>query len=302
MIGIIGSGNLGANAGFFIVERGVGDVCAYDIQEGLATGKALDMMEAAPVRGYRRKVAAADRIEDLLGADVILVAAGTVRTRDMKRDDLFDVNGRVVTEIAHSLFKAAGVVIIATEPVDPMVVLFLRESGFDPSRVMGLAGALHSTRLRYLLSREFSVSAENISALAIGRNSEDIIPLPRYCRISGVPVDRLLSEEKLSSVLEEMKKIDARFIEAGTSPFYGPSAAAADLVEAVCFDTRRIHSVSLLLQGEYGLDGVALSLPAVIGRRGIEEVWKPELTEEEQDSLRVSAEEIRRISGGLRRE
>jgi malate dehydrogenase len=297
MIGVIGSGNVGANTAFFLAERGVDDVRLYDVQEGVAKGKALDMMEAAPIRGYRTKISGVDSLGPIKEADVIVVAAGSVRKPGMRREDLLEANRGAVSAVARELRGYAGKVIVVTEPVDLLTTLFLRESELPPAHVLGLGGCLDSTRLRYLLAEELSVSPDNVTALVVGRHSDGMIPLADYCRVSGVPVDRLLGPERIQALFAATRDAGSLIVDLAqrASAFYGPSAVAADLAEAIVQDKHSIASVSLMFTGQYGIEGVAMSLPAVIGRGGIEKVLSPRLTGIQEELLRMSAEDLRRI-------
>lgn len=296
-IGIIGSGNVGANTAFFIAERNVAHVVLYDIQEGLSTGKALDMMEAAPVRGYDVRIQGTDRLEHVLANDVIIITAGSVRKPGMKREDLYGENAELIRGLARGMAGSAAKVIMVSEPVDMLTALFVEESGMDRRQVMGLGGVLDSTRLRYLISQELGVTTENVQATVIGRHSDAMIPLARYCTVSGVPVSQLIPTDRLEALFEETRNAGNLIVDMAqrASSYYGPSAAATDLAQAVNMNTGRIMSVSMMLAGEYEIEGVAMSLPAVIGRNGIEQVMLPQLTEEEQQKLRSSAEDLKSI-------
>jgi malate dehydrogenase len=298
-IGIVGSGNVGANAAFFIAEKGVADVQLYDVQEGMSTGKALDMMEAAPIRGYKTKITGTDRLDILLQSDIILITAGKVREPGMKREDLYEANKPVVEELAVALSGSSAKIIMVTEPVDLLTALFVKQSGMKRRQVMGLGGMLDSTRLRYLLAHELGVSFENVSALVVGRHSSEMIPLPEYCSVSGVPATKLLSPEVLEKLFVSTRKAGDVIVDMAqrASAYYGPSAAAADLAEAIYRDTGRVISVSMLLQGEFGVDGVAMSLPAVIGKNGIEQVMEPTLSSEQTSQFQTSGKEMAAILG-----
>ena len=297
MIGIIGSGNVGANTAFFIAEKGVGDVSLFDIQDGLSVGKALDMMEAAPIRGYRTRIRGVQKIEEVIDNEVIIVTAGAVREPGTNREDLFNVNTKIITEIARNLPRTQGKFIIVTEPVDLLTTVFAEVSQLPPSRIMGLGGLLDSTRLRYLISRELSVSSENVAAIVIGRHSDAMIPLTRYCSVAGVPISHLLDEQALGRIVEETRGAGGLIVDMAqrASAYYGPSAVAAELAETICHDTRRIHSVSVLMQGQYGIENVAMSLPAIVGSGGVHRILEPKLTEAEKEALISSAEEMKSI-------
>ncbi len=296
-IGIIGSGNVGANTAFFIAEHNVAHVVLYDIQEGLSTGKALDMMEAAPVRGYDVRIQGTDRLEHVLANDVIIVTAGSVRKPGMQREDLFSENAGVIRELAKSMSGSSAKVIMVSEPVDMLTALFVEESGLDRRQVMGLGGVLDSTRLRYFIAQELGVTTENVQATVIGRHANAMIPLPRYCTVSGVPVTQLMPSDRLEELFEETRNAGNLIVDMAqrASSYYGPSAAATELAQAVNMNTGRIMTVSMMLRGEYGIEGVAMSLPAVIGRNGIEQVLLPQLTDAEQQKLTASAEDLKNM-------
>jgi malate dehydrogenase len=294
-IGIIGSGNVGANTAFFIAEHNVAHVVLYDIQEGLSTGKALDMMEAAPVRGYDVRIQGTDRLEHVLANDIIIVTAGSVRKPGMQREDLYSENAGVIRELAKSMSGSSAKVIMVSEPVDLLTALFVEESGLDRRQVMGLGGVLDSTRLRYFIAEELGVTTENVQATVIGRHADAMIPLPRYCTVSGVPVTQLMPSDRLEELFDETRKAGSLIVDMAqrASSYYGPSAAATELAQAVNMNTGRIMTVSMMLRGEYGIEGVAMSLPAVIGRNGIEQVMLPQLTDAEQQKLTASAEDLK---------
>ncbi len=294
-IGIIGSGNVGANTAFFIAEHNVAHVVLYDIQEGLSTGKALDMMEAAPVRGYDVRIQGTDRLEHVLANDIIIVTAGSVRKPGMQREDLYSENAGLIRELAKSMSGSSAKVIMVSEPVDLLTALFVEESGLDRRQVMGLGGVLDSTRLRYFIAEELGVTTENVQATVIGRHADAMIPLPRYCTVSGVPVTQLMPSDRLEELFDETRKAGSLIVDMAqrASSYYGPSAAATELAQAVNMNTGRIMTVSMMLRGEYGIEGVAMSLPAVIGRNGIEQVMLPQLTDAEQQTLTASAEDLK---------
>ena len=299
-IGIIGSGNVGANSAFFIAERNIANVSLYDKQDGLAFGKALDMMEAAPVRGYQRKIAGVKALDELMGHEAIVLAAGSVRTPGMKREELYEQNAEIIDELAQGMQNYNGVVINAVEPVDALTTRFVERSGLPWNKVVGLGSILDAARLRYLLSRETGITAENISAMVIGRHSDAMIPLAEYTKISGVPLTQLLSKDKIEGIFGELKRAGDLIVEMArrANAYYGPSAVIADLARAIAWDTRAILPVSFVWQGQYGVDSVALGLPAVISRRGIERVLQPELAQKQQKALAASAEELRKIVEG----
>ncbi|MFO8043064.1 MAG: malate dehydrogenase [Alkalispirochaeta sp.] len=296
-IAIIGVGNVGANTAFFIAEKNIGSVVMYDIQDGLAQGKALDMMEAAPIRGYQYGISGTNSMDEVTDTSVAVVAAGTVREPGAKRDDLFTQNAEIIDGIAQSMKGYAGTVVIATEPVDLMVMRFREKSGMDASRVIGLGGVLDSTRFRYSLSRELGITTENITATVVGRHSDQMMPLVDYSRVNGVPVSTLMDQVHLEQVIDETRNAGDLIVEMSqrSSSFYGPSAAAADVVQAIIWDTKRVLPVSFVWDGQYGIEGVAMSLPTVLGFTGIERVLEPKLSQDQVQTLKKSADELTSI-------
>ena len=294
MIGIIGSGNVGANTAFFLAEKGVDHVTLFDIQDGLAQGKALDMMEAAPIRGYRTAISGTDDLDAVLGAEVIIITAGAVRTPGMDRDALFQKNRDIITGYAQKITRADTKVIIVSEPVDLLTTLFVRHSPLPPGQVMGLGGILDATRLRFFIARELNVSMENVAAQVIGRHTDDMIILQNYCCVSGVPIENFMAEETIAGLFDQTRQAGALIVDlAGrASAYYGPSAVAADLAEAICRDTGRVMSVSQMLTGQFSITDAALSLPCVIDKTGIASVLEPCLDAEQRQTLKTCARTI----------
>jgi malate dehydrogenase len=300
-VSIVGSGNVGANTAFFIAERGIEQVLLHDIRPGLATGKALDMMQASPLRRYRNRVTSAQSLEEIAGSEVVVLAAGMVRKPGMKREQLFEQNLHLVEELAPEVARLApqGKLIVATEPVDLITAAVLERSGFPRERVFGIGGCLDATRLRYAVARELGISTEDVTATVIGRHSDAMIVLPRYCTVSGVPLPQLLAPGRVAALVEEVRGAGDLIVSMAqrSSSFYAPSAAAADLVDAIHMDLRRVLCVSVGLQGEYGVRGVAMSLPAVVGAAGILRVLAPQLAPGELERFRESASQLQGILG-----
>ncbi|MGO9311073.1 MAG: malate dehydrogenase [Spirochaetia bacterium] len=301
-VSIIGGGNVGANAAFFIAEKGVTDVLLVDIQPGLSRGKMLDIMEAAPIRRYRNFLSGSDSLPDIKGSEFVVVAAGAIRSPGMRREDLFTVNAGLIRTLAPEVARLApeSIVVVATEPVDGLTALFTRVSGMPRARVLGLGGILDSTRLRALISRELGVSMEIVSAMVVGRHSDDMLCLPRYCSVAGVPLTHLLPADRIAALVEETRTAGDLVVELAkrSSAYYAPSAAIAELADSVHMNLNRVFSVSFLLEGEYGVTDAALSLPAFVGSRGVARVLTPELTPDEIAVLRESGRKIKAALDG----
>jgi len=296
MIGIVGSGNVGANTAFFLAEKGVDDVLLYDIQDGLAQGKALDMMEAAPIRGYRTKILGTTDIEAVLRSDVVIITAGAVRKPGMKRDELYSANKQIIQSYAGQIDSLETKVIIVPEPVDLLTTVFAMASSLPREQIMGLGGILDATRLRFLISEKLGVSVDNVAAQVVGRHTDDMIIRQEYCSVSGISLDNFLSKDQIKDLFEQTRKAGSLIVDmAGqASAYYGPSAVIAELAEAICMDTGRLVSVSHLLSGQFGIQDIALSLPCVVGKKGVLKVIEPSLTKKEVQGLKKSSQLIKK--------
>lgn len=293
--GIIGAGNVGANTAFFLAERNVGPVAVHDRQEGLATGKALDIMEMAPLGGYRYPIYGTDDEGDVLSSDIVLIAAGTPGTPEASGSDLYKENEPVIRELAGKLAGHSGIVIIATEPVNELVTLFTRESGLDANRVLGLSGCLTAARLGYLVSRELGCFAEDIDALVLGDRDATMVVPADYCRVSGIPAHQLIGKEPFTRLADEAKGADRTLLETNkrSTPFYAAASVAADLIETVVADSGRILSVSTVLDGEFDIRGAAVSVPAMVNAKGVSKILKPALDADERASLSKGADQVK---------
>jgi len=290
-IGIVGSGNVGANAAFFAAEKNIAPVLMHDIKEGLSIGKALDMMEAAPVRNYQFPVNGTDILEDVLQSDIVIIAAGKVREPGMKRPDLYPENSETLKSIAAAFRDYRGVVVIATEPIDPSVALFVSETGLPWQRVIGTGCALDGLRLRYLISRELQVDMNSVDATIIGPHSDDMIALAGYTTVSGIPIGALLETDRIAALVEETRNAGDTILDhfKRATSYYGPAAVAVDIAEAVIRDSHRVLSVSFALNGQLGVKSGALSLPAVIGRSGIDRVMEPRISDDDLEKFSNAA-------------
>ena len=301
-VSIVGSGNVGANAAFFIAEKGVTDVLLVDVMPGLSRGKALDIMEAAPIRRYRNSLTGSDSLADIQGSQMVVIAAGAIRSPGMRREDLYSQNAPLIRSLAPEVARLApdSVVVMATEPIDGLTALFTFRSGMPRTRVLGLGGILDSMRLRALIARELDVSMEIVSALVIGRHSDDMVCLPRYCSVSGVPLPLLLPADRIEALVAQTRSAGDLVVELAkrSSAYYAPSAAIAELADAIHMNLSRIFPVSLVLEGEYGIKDAALSVPAVVGEKGVSRILTPELTREEREQLAQSARLIASVVQG----
>ncbi len=295
-VGIVGSGNVGANTAFFIAENSSADVLLYDIREGISAGKALDLMEAAPIRTYRTKIDQTASFEDIRESEAIVLSAGHVRKPGMRREELFGANAPIIRELAGRIGKITGsTVVMVTEPVDLLTALFVEVSGMLREQVLGIGGLLDAARLKFAVSRDLGISTENISALVVGPHSSEMVIPERYTSISGIPILNLMPRDQFFSLKDEIVRAGDFIVDMAkkSTAYYAPSSCIAELVRSIVHDTGRMLPVSILLCGEYDIDGVAMSVPAVVGRGGVKKIYLPELTEDERRRLRKSAEQMK---------
>jgi malate dehydrogenase len=260
------------------------------------------MMEAAFIRTYRTTVKGTDSAEDIAGSSVVVITAGKVREPGMSRLDLLSDNAPTVEDLARTVAERApeAVVILATEPVDFLTALFVQRSKLPRERVLGMGSILDATRLRYAIARGVNVSKENVAAMVVGRHDEDMLCLPQYTTVSGVPVFNLMGEDRFEALAQEVRNAGDFIVDMTrrSSAYYAPSAAIAELVRAVMENVKRIFPVSLLLEGEMGIRGVALGVPAVIGVHGVQRILIPRLTHAQQQKIRSSAKELKSLLEG----
>jgi len=292
-ISVIGAGNVGATSAFLAAQKGLGDVVLVDIVEGLAQGKALDQMESAPVEGFSVSVTGTTDYTAIEDSDVVIVTAGLARKPGMDRLDLLAKNAEIIKDITGNITKYApeSIIIMVTNPLDVMTYLAWKVSGFEPKKVIGQAGVLDSARFKAFIAMELNVSPADIQTMVLGGHGDTMVPLIRYTSVSGIPLTQLMSEDRISSLVERTRNGGAEIVgllKQG-SAFYAPGASATAMAEAVVRDTKRILPCSCLLTGQYGIQDLYIGVPARLGRGGAEEIIEIELTDEEISRLQESA-------------
>jgi malate dehydrogenase len=296
-VSIIGSGNVGTNLAFFIAENRSASVTLVDIKPGMSTGKALDLMEAGPLRGYNTKIRGADALDAVEGSNVVVIAAGRVRRPGEHRVDLYRDNASTVEQICLQVRKLApgAVVVNVAEPVDLLTLLAQETLGFDRLKVLGVGGLLSSTRIRYLVSHALGVSPREVTALVIGPHHHSMIFLRNTIRVAGIPVSSLMPADQLDSLIEEARGAGDTILKMAQrmTAYYGPAAAVAGLIEAIVRDTRAVLPVSVRCQGEYDINNLCIGVPAYIGARGAEKIIELELSEEEGSAFEKAAEGLK---------
>ena len=292
-ISIIGSGNVGTNAAFYIAEKRVADVVLIDIKEGFGEGKALDLMEAAPIRGYDVEIRGSSRPEALAGSDVVVLTAGKVRTPGMKRTDVLEANAQLVAPVCEDIAKFApgAVVIVATEPVDVMTLLVLKKTAFKPQKVMGVAGVLDGVRLRCFIAEKLGVSPLDVTAMVLAGHHDQMLPIFQYCRVAGIPVTELLPKRELNDLRKKVRNAGGEIVShlKTGSAFYAAAASVAEMVEVIIRDKKRILSAPTYLQGQYGVKDICLGAPIILGAQGVERIVELRLTDQQLNAMRLSA-------------
>lgn len=291
-ISIIGAGNVGANAAFYIGEKNFADVMLIDIAEGRAKGKALDLMEAAPIRYYDAKIDGSDNYEDIVNSEVVVITAGHVRKPHMSRLDLLEENAKLLDPIIEKVKRYCpnAINIIVTEPVDALTTYLWKKGGFMTNKLIGMTGVLDTTRMREFISKELQVSTAHTTAIVIGGHHDYMVIIPRYATVAGIPITHLLSKERINNIVKRTREAGTEilsYLKTATA-HYAPAAAIAEIVEAIIKDSKRVLCVSACLQGEYGIKDLCLGVPAIIGANGIEKVIELQLTIEEREEFEQS--------------
>ncbi|MBW2621789.1 MAG: malate dehydrogenase [Deltaproteobacteria bacterium] len=298
-ITVVGAGNVGATTAQRIVEHGLADVVLVDIVEGLPQGKALDLLEAAPVEGHDFSVTGTNDYAASENSDVVIITAGLPRKPGMSRDDLIKTNMNIVKSVTEEVVRYSpdSILIIVSNPLDAMCHVAYKVSGFDRGRVIGMAGVLDSARFRTFLAMELNVSVDNIQALVLGGHGDTMVPLPSCTTVSGLPVTELISPERLEEIIQRTRQGGAEIVgllKTG-SAFYAPASAAAQMAEAILKDRNQLLPCSVLLHGEYGINDLFVGVPVKLGRNGVEEVIELKLKEEESQALNKSADAVREL-------
>ena len=300
---IIGAGNVGTAAAFYLAEKRVANIILIDTEEGRARGKALDLMEAAPIRGYDVKLDGSHDFKDMAGSKVVVIAAGTVRKPEMLRLDLLEHNMRVIDSIVAEIKKHAPktILINLTEPVDTLTYYLIKKGAFDPRKVMGVSGALDATRLREFIAEELNVASVDTTAIVLGGHHDYMVILPRYARVEGIPITELLPPEKVESLVARTRKAGTEIVEnlKTGSASNAPGAAVAEMVEGIIRDAKRIISAAAYLNGEYGHKDICLGVPVLLGKNGIERIVELELTLAEKEAFDKSAAVVRNATKSL---
>ena len=296
---VVGAGNVGASVAQYTVEKELADVVLVDVIEGVPQGKALDLFEAGPIHRYDCRLVGSNRYDETAGSDIVIVTAGFPRKPGMTRDDLLFKNAEVIREVTTQVATRSpnAVLIMVTNPLDAMVQLAWKVSGFPTQRVMGMAGILDSARFRTFIAQELQVSVENVTAFVLGGHGDTMVPLPRYSTVAGIPITELLPKERINAIVQRTRDGGAEIVNLLKfgGAYYAPGAAVAEMIEAILKDKRKILPCAAYLNGEYGVKGLYVGVPVKLGRRGMEQVIEITLTSEEQAAFQKSVAAVREL-------
>ncbi|MBF8963999.1 malate dehydrogenase [Pontibacter sp. FD36] len=301
---VVGAGNVGATCADVLAYREIAnEVVLVDIKEGFAEGKALDIWQKAPINLYdTRTVGVTNDYSKTAGSDVVVITSGLPRKPGMTRDDLISTNAGIVQSVTENIVKHSpdAIIIVVSNPLDVMTYAAHITSKLPRTRVMGMAGILDTARYRAFLAEALNVSPKDIQAVLMGGHGDTMVPLPRYTTVGGIPVTELIDEETLNAIVDRTKNGGGELVKLmGTSAWYAPGSAAAQMVEAIVRDQRRVFPVCVKLEGEYGIDGVYLGVPVILGKNGIEKIIELQLNDDEKQLLETSRGHVKEVMDAL---
>ncbi|HJT70189.1 MAG TPA: malate dehydrogenase [Terriglobales bacterium] len=300
-VSIVGSGNVGATAAHWIASKELADVVLIDIIEGVPQGKGLDLLEAMPIEKRDSYVIGTNDYKDTANSDIVVITAGIPRKPGMSRDDLLNTNYKIMQEVVSKVVQNSPncILIVVSNPLDAMAQAAYKLSKFPRERVIGMAGVLDSARFRTFIADELKVSVENVTAFVLGGHGDTMVPLSRYSTVAGIPITELIAPDRLAQLVQRTRDGGAeivKYLKTG-SAYYAPSAAATEMVEAILKDKKKILPCAAYLEGEYGIKGLYVGVPAKLGESGIEQIIQIKLTSEEQAALNKSADAVKELVG-----
>ena len=303
-IALIGAGNIGGTLAHLASLKNLGDVVLVDVNDGVAKGKALDIIQSSAVEGFSTKISAGNDFSLIENSDVVIVTAGIARKPGMSRDDLLATNTSIIKAVGENIKKFApnAFVIVITNPLDAMVYVMQKISGLPKNKVVGMAGVLDSSRMSYFLSEEFNVSIDNVHSCVLGGHGDTMVPLIRYSTIAGIPIPDMIkmgfsSSQKIAEIVQRTRDGGAEIVKllGSGSAFYAPATSAIEMAESYLFDKRKILPVAANLQGEYDLHDLYIGVPAIIGKNGVEKIIELQLNSEEKTMFDNSVEAVKKL-------
>jgi malate dehydrogenase len=301
-ITVVGAGNTGATCAQVLATRDYADIVLTDIKEGLPQGKALDINQMGPILGFEANITGTNGYDETAGSDVVVITAGVPRQPGMTREDLVATNEKIVTSVTEQAVAQSpeAVIIVLSNPLDAMCHVALRASGFPKHRVFGQAGILDTARFRTFIAWETGASVKDVQALVLGGHGDEMVPVPSATTVGGVPLTKLVAQDRIDAMTERTRKGGGEIVTLlGTSAWYAPGAAIAQMTDAVMLDEKRVLPCTALLEGEYGIDGLYMGVPVKLGAGGIEEIVELDLTDAEREALTRSADAVRDVVGVL---
>jgi malate dehydrogenase len=298
-ISVVGAGNVGATVAQYAVEKELGDVVLVDIIEGVPQGKALDLAQAGPIHGFDSRLTGTNGYDETADSDIVVITAGMARKPGMTRDDLLFKNAEIVGAVVDQVASRSrnAILILVTNPLDAMVQLAWKRSGFPPERVIGMAGVLDSARFRTFIAQELEVSVENVTAFVLGGHGDSMVPLPRYSTVAGIPITDLLPPDRIQALVDRTANGGAEivaFLKSG-SAYYAPGASTVEMIEAILRDKKKILPCAAYLSGQYGVNGLYVGVPVKLGGKGVERIIEIKLTAEENTAFQKSVASVREL-------
>jgi malate dehydrogenase len=296
---VVGAGNVGATTAHWLAAAELADVVLIDIVDGIPEGKGLDLLEAMPIAKRDVDVLGTQKYEDTANSDIAIITAGVPRKPGMSRDDLLNINYKIMSDVVGKVVKYSPhcILIVVSNPLDAMAQAAFKQSGFPRQRVIGMAGVLDSARFRAFIAKELDVSVENVTAFVLGGHGDTMVPLARYSTVAGIPLPELMSAETIQRLVQRTRDGGAeivKFLKTG-SAFFAPSAAAVEMAEAILKDKKKILPCAAYLDGEYGIQGLFVGVPCKLGTQGIEQIVQIKLLPEEQAALEKSAGAVKEL-------
>ncbi len=297
-ITVVGAGHVGEMVAVRLAEKGLArQVVLVDIVEGIPQGKGLDMFESSPVEGFDCEIIGTNGYDETEGSDIVIITAGIPRKPGMSRDDLLKTNSNIMKSVTSEIAAKSpdSIMLVVSNPLDIMVYVALKISGFDPTRVIGMAGILDTARYRSFIAMELGVSVKDVQAMVLGGHGDSMVPLPRYTTISGIPLSYFLTDDKIEPILERTRFGGGeivKYLKTG-SAYYAPSSAVVEMVDSIVNDRKRILPCAAWLTGQYGIDSVYVGVPVKLGSKGIEEILEIDLEENELTALQDSAKHVK---------
>ncbi len=303
-ITIVGTGHVGATAAQLAAYKELGDIVLIDIIEGVPQGKGLDLQESAPMELFDSSITGTNDYKDTADSDVIVITAGVPRKPGMSREDLLDINTKIVRSVTEQAVKHSpdAFIIVVSNPLDAMCHVAMKAGNIKRNRIVGMAGVLDSARMRAFIAMELNVSMDDVHAMVLGLHGDDMVPLPRYSTVSGISITELLSKEQIERIIERTRKGGGEIVNLlkTGSAYYAPGAAIVQMVESIVKDKKRVLPCAAYLEGEYGISGIFMGVPVKLGVKGIEEIIQIKLSDDEIAAMNKSADDVKKTIGQIK--